>query len=98
MPFMTGFERVGMEQCLLQGIEVALQLKFGDEGLKLMPELREIHDHVLLGKFFNAIRTTASPDDLRRIWTRKRRSKKRFIRRMAARHSHTDVSRWVIMS
>ena len=41
-----------------------------------MPELREIQDHVLLGKVLDAIETVASPDDLRRIWTRKRRSKK----------------------
>ena len=49
---------------------------FGDEGLKLMPELRELHDHVLLGKILHAIETAATPDDLRRVWTRKRRSKK----------------------
>jgi hypothetical protein len=76
MPFMTGFERVGIQQGLLKGLEVSLKLKFGDEGLKLMPELREIHDHVLLEKILHAIQTAASPDDLRRVWTRKRRSKK----------------------
>ena len=77
MPFMTIFERVGIEKGLLQGIEACLKMKFGDEGLKLMPELREIQDHVLLGKILHAIPTAASPDELRRVWTRKRRSKKR---------------------
>jgi hypothetical protein len=76
MPFITIFERVGLEQGLLQGLEVALKLKFGTGGLELMPELREIQDHVLLGKILKAIETAAGPEDLRRLWTRKRRSKK----------------------
>ena len=77
MPFMTFFERVGMEKGLLEGIEVALHLKFGDEGLKLMPELRELQDHVLLEKILWAIEPAASPQDLRRKWMRWRRSKKK---------------------
>jgi hypothetical protein len=76
MPFITIAERVGMEKGLLRGIEECLQLKFGDEGLKLMPELRELQDHELLQAVLGAIRTAASPEDLRRLWTRKRRSKK----------------------
>jgi hypothetical protein len=76
MPFITIAERVGMEKGLLKGLEVCLQIKFGDEGLKLMPELRDLHDHVLLGKILHAIESAATPDDLRRVWTRKRRSKK----------------------
>src|SRR5258707_1514673 len=55
MPFMTIFERVAMEKGLLQGIEACLKLKFGAEGLELMPELREIQDHELLGVVLDAI-------------------------------------------
>jgi hypothetical protein len=76
MPFVTIFDRMAMVQYLLQGLEVALKLKFGAEGLELMPELRELHDHELLSRILNAIETAASPDELRRVWTRKRRSKK----------------------
>jgi hypothetical protein len=76
MPFITIAERVGMEKGLLQGIEACLKLKFGAEGLELMAELREIQDHVLLGKILDAIGTTASPEELRRMWKRGRRSKK----------------------
>jgi hypothetical protein len=76
MPFITIFERVALEQGLLRGIEACLRLKFGAEGLELMPELREIQDHELLGKILDAIETAASPGELRRLWTRKRRSKK----------------------
>ncbi|HZW33046.1 MAG TPA: hypothetical protein VFF52_20185 [Isosphaeraceae bacterium] len=77
MPFMTIFERVGLEKGLLKGIEACLKMKFGDEGLKLMPELREIQDHELLGKILDAIEPAASPEELRRAWTRKRRSRKK---------------------
>jgi hypothetical protein len=75
MPFIDFVERRGLEKGLLQGIEVSLDVKFGAEGLELMPELRQIRDHVLLGKILARIKTAASPDDLRRVWTRKRRSK-----------------------
>jgi hypothetical protein len=76
MPFITIVDRIFLEKYLLQGLEVSLKLKFGVEGLELMPELREIQDHELLSRILNAIESAASPDDLRRVWTRKRRSKK----------------------
>ena len=51
-------------------------MKFGAESLELMPELREIYDHVLLEKILDRIETADSPAALRRYWTRKRRPKK----------------------
>jgi hypothetical protein len=66
-------DRIAMKQGLLEGLEVALDVKFGAGGLALMPELREIRDHELLRKILKRIKTAASPDDLRRVWTRKRR-------------------------
>jgi hypothetical protein len=76
MPFITIAERVGMEKGLLEGIEVSLEVKFGEEGLKLIPEIRELQDHEVLRAVLQAIKTAASPEDLRRVWTRGRRSKK----------------------
>ncbi len=92
MPFVTIAERVGMEKGLeigrqegrqeglkegiLKGIEAFLRARFGAEGLELMPELREIQDDGLLGKILDAIATASSPDELRRIWTPGRRSRK----------------------
>jgi hypothetical protein len=81
MPFITIAERVGIEKGLLEGllkgIEACLKLKFGTEGLVLMPELRAIPDHELLDAVLRAIPAAASPEALRRVWTRGRRSKKR---------------------
>ena len=75
MPFIDIAERIGHGEGAAQGIEACLKVKFGAEGLELMPELREIRDHELLRKVLARIETAASPDDLRRVWTRKRRSK-----------------------
>jgi hypothetical protein len=76
MPFVNIFERVGMEKGLLRGIEVALRMKFGAEGLELMPELHEIWDNEVLHKVLHRIKTVDSPAALRRYWTRIRRRKR----------------------
>ena len=80
MPFITTPERIGREEGLAEGlakgrtegrtegIETALELKFGEAGLGLMPEIQAIADDAKLGAILRAIRTAASPDDLRRVW------------------------------
>jgi hypothetical protein len=76
MPFLDLFDRIALQKLYLEAIEICLEAKFGAEGLTLMPELREIRDHVLLKKVLTRIKTAASLDDVRRVWTRKRRTKK----------------------
>jgi hypothetical protein len=76
MPFITTPERIGREKGYLKGLEVVLKIKFGDEGLNLLPELRALQDHELLEAVLEAVPTASSPDQLRRVWTRKRRPKK----------------------
>jgi hypothetical protein len=75
MPFIDLWERMAIEKALLEGIEPLLDVKFGVEGLALMPEIREIRDHVLLRKILKRIRTASSPAEVRRVWTRKPRPK-----------------------
>ena len=75
MPLFDAAERAHMEKLLLVGLEVALELKFGAQGLELMPEIREIRDLILLGRIFARIETARSPAEVRRMWTRKRRPK-----------------------
>jgi hypothetical protein len=88
MPFVTIAERVGWEkgwaegraegraEGLLKGIETYLKSKFGAPGLELMSEIRELQDPELLEAILDAIPTAVGPGELRRVWTRKRRSRK----------------------
>ena len=50
-------------------IEVALDLKFGETGLRLLPEIQAIADDTKLEAVLHGIRTATSPEDLRRVWT-----------------------------
>ncbi|NLY00294.1 MAG: cytosolic protein [Rhodopirellula sp.] len=85
MPYITTPERIGraeglseglsqglsrgLSQGLRKGIEVALKLRFGDQGEPLLNELQSIEDRQTLEEILNAIPVAANPDDLRKIWT-----------------------------
>jgi hypothetical protein len=77
MPFITTPERIGMQKGLLQGIEAVLDVRFGAEGLALMPEIRAIPNHEVLQAILEASKRVASPDELRRVWAARRRPRKR---------------------
>jgi hypothetical protein len=66
MPFITSVERDGIIAGLLQGIEVRLAIKFGAEGLKLLPEIRKIQDHEKLAAILHTIKAAATPEEVRR--------------------------------
>jgi hypothetical protein len=57
----------GRKEALLKGAELALELKFKEAGLALMPELRAQQELAVLEKVFAAIKTADAPDDLRRL-------------------------------
>lgn len=44
MPYITSVERIGIRQGLLEGIELGLELKFGSEGLGVLPKISRIQD------------------------------------------------------
>jgi hypothetical protein len=77
MPIMTNWERMVRTEVLLGGIEVSLEIKFGADGLKLLPEIRELQDVEMLEAVQQAIKTAASPEELRRVWAPERRSRKK---------------------
>ena len=60
----------GMRQGLLSGIALGLELKFGSEGLQLLPEIREIETVEQLEEIQEAIKTVDTLDELRQIYSR----------------------------
>jgi hypothetical protein len=69
MPFITTPERVGRREGMRMGIESLLKVRFGEDGLKLMPKIHEIHDEEQLRAILKALETAASPDEVRRLWS-----------------------------
>ncbi|HVS35254.1 MAG TPA: hypothetical protein VMS17_06700 [Gemmataceae bacterium] len=69
MPFVTTPERVGLRRGLRKGIEAVLRMRFGEEGLKLMPAIHDIHEEEQLEAVLKALETAASPDEVRRLWS-----------------------------
>lgn len=76
MPYVTYPERVGLEQGLAQGvaqgmldsIATVLEVKFGDAGLALLPEIRQITGPEQLKAILARCVTAASLDDVRAIF------------------------------
>ena len=62
-----GLER-GLRSGLLEAIAFGLDLKFGVEGLKLMPEIGKIEDIDMLRAIQNALRSVQSPEELRVLY------------------------------
>jgi len=69
MPFISTPERVGHCKGLRKGIEFALEMRFGDAGLKLMPEVDEIYESEKLEAILNALKTATNPEEVRRLWS-----------------------------
>jgi hypothetical protein len=69
MPFITTPERVGRRSGLREGIRAVLKVRFGQDGLKLMPEIDGVHEEETLRAVLKALETAASPDEVRRLWS-----------------------------
>lgn len=65
MPYVTSIERLGRCDGICLVIESLLQQRFGEDGAKLMPEIREIYDEAHLVAIHKAIVTAANPDEVR---------------------------------
>jgi hypothetical protein len=74
MPFVTTPERVGhrrgLREGLLRGLEAMLKIKFGQEGLQIMPELRELTEVEKLEQLVDAIPTVTTLEELRQVWAK----------------------------
>src|SRR5215469_8816132 len=69
MPFITTPEWYYLCKGLRRGIESLLRVRFGDEGLRLMPEIQEIHEEEKLEAILKALESAASLDEVRRLWS-----------------------------
>lgn len=69
MPFITTPEWYGRCAGLRQGIESLLRVRFGDAGLQLMPEIREVYEEEKLQAILKALETAASPEAVRQLWS-----------------------------
>ena len=61
-------EALGEVRGLLSGIELALELKFGSEGLQLIPEISQITDIDTLRAIREGLRTMNSLEEIRPIY------------------------------
>ena len=68
MKYVTSFERNARRESLLEGIEVSLEVKFGSEGLNLLPEISQIYDIERLRAILVRIKTANSLSELRQIY------------------------------
>jgi predicted transposase YdaD len=60
-------EERGRREEMLSGIELALEIKFGTEGLQLMPEISQISDLDRLKAIQQGIKNMKTLDELRQI-------------------------------
>lgn len=68
MPFITSVEELAHRKSIMEGLEVALEVKYGPAGSALLPEIQQITDVEKLKSILQAIRTVATPEELRKLW------------------------------
>jgi len=76
MPYVTSFERLakeegrkeGLQEGLIRAIESSLRVKFGEPGIRLMPEIRQIEDEGKLEAIHDALISGESLEGVRRLW------------------------------
>ena len=83
MPYITSVERIGiqkgieqgieqsreqMRQVLLESLELGLELKFGSEGLAILPEISGLADVEQLRAILFGLKTVNTLKELRQIY------------------------------
>jgi len=61
---------LGLTKGRLDGIEVALRIKFGEKGMRLLPEIRQIENEEKLEAILHAVESAVSPEELRQLWVK----------------------------
>ena len=60
--------RRGREEGLMNGLALALELRFGEPGLRLLPEIEQRADAGTLQALMEALRRVTSPEELRQVY------------------------------
>lgn len=80
MPYITSVERRGIEQGLqqglqqgkvegfIEGIKMSLEIKFGSDGLTILPEISQIQDVEMLKTILSSIKTANTLEEIRQIY------------------------------
>ena len=80
MPYITSVERIGiqkgieqgrfegMREGLLEGIELGLNLKFGTQGLEVLPDISSLQDVEQLRAILAGLKTVNTLSELRQIY------------------------------
>ncbi len=68
MPFVTSLEYHYQRKALHKGIAALLRVRFGEEGLKLMPEIETVYEAEKLEAILEASETAGSPEEVRQLW------------------------------
>lgn len=58
----------GFHRAVLDSIEILLELKFGQSGLMLLPEIQQLEDVNLLQQIQNSMRTANSVEEVRSLY------------------------------
>ncbi len=56
------------KEIALEGIALALELKFGEDGLALLPEIRQVQDLSVIEALYTALRTAHTLDEVRQVY------------------------------
>lgn len=69
MPYITSIERLARHEGQREDIKSLLRVRFGDEGLKRMSEIRAVHEEETLRAILKSLETATTLDDVRRLWS-----------------------------
>ena len=69
MPYVTSIDRSYHREGMRKGIRSLLKVRFGDEGLKLMPDIENTHEDDRVEAILIALETATSLDEVRRLCT-----------------------------
>jgi hypothetical protein len=68
MPYITPSERIWTKRERLRAIEIGLRLKFGEQGLELLPQIKTLEDADKYDIIHQALFTASSLEEVRRVY------------------------------